>query len=93
MAEENLWLKRANPQTHVISLRVVGSVSDFRTDRRLLALHPTGPILIGRGRKSCGKTMPKTTNAFFLNPVVSRSHATIENRSGLVLYSSTVLTQ
>jgi hypothetical protein len=61
-----------------------GPASPF--NRRLISLHPGDHIVLGRVSKN-QKTefTSKSTNGYFDNPIISRRHAYLQNRAGLVL--------
>src|SRR5579862_4109085 len=62
-------------------------------NRRLLALHPGEQAIIGRISKN-QKTdfIASSTNGYFDNPIISRKHAVLENRSNKVFNSDSLLT-
>src|SRR5271155_4191626 len=60
-----------------------GHASPF--NRRVISLHPGDHIVLGRVSKN-QKTefTAKSTNGYFDNPIISRRHAFLQNRGGLV---------
>jgi len=54
-------------------------------NRRLISLHPGDHIVLGRVSKN-QKTefTAKSINGYFDNPIISRRHAYLQNRAGLV---------
>ena len=67
----------------VCIFHIQGPVNPF--NRRLISLHPGDHIVLGRVSKT-QKTefTAKSTNGYFDNPIISRRHAYLQNRAGLV---------
>lgn len=68
-------------ESYLVLLRIDKGAASI-LNRRLIALHPGESVTLGRTSKN-PKTefMAKTTNGYFDNPIVSRSHAILQNRS------------
>jgi pSer/pThr/pTyr-binding forkhead associated (FHA) protein len=73
-------------ESYLVTLRINKGAASL-LNRRLLALHSGGSVTLGRTSKN-PKTefMAKTTNGYFDNPIVSRKHAVLQNRSAGVYH-------
>ena len=75
---------RTNQVSYLCTLRINrGPASPW--NHRLISLHPGDTVILGRVSKN-QKTefTAKATNGYFDNPIISRRHALLQNRSGLV---------
>lgn len=72
--------------SYLITLRATNAKGPSLLNRRLISLHPGETTVLGRLSKNHKmEYIAKSTNGYFENPIISRCHAVLENRSGHVI--------